>query len=267
MEKAINTEDIAAMAAEIRSKHLLFLFDTAFSADKYHSEPAVLKIINDASMLPVRQFITAGRAGESNSGESDFKRFLLQGLRGEADLIHDGMVSGSELGLYLTNRVSNVSSGRLHPQFGGFTLTGNTNGDFIFRLAHKPFHLARLFVKPTPLGAKIQIVNIIPKFKQGMELLPGEYHLHVSATGYKTVEERIRLTAGEDRTVEIQLSKEKETFTNSLGMRFIRIRPGTFVMGSPKTEPGRSSDEIFHQVKLIDTALFYATDRGYRSTV
>jgi formylglycine-generating enzyme required for sulfatase activity len=250
MKKAINTETIATIAGQIQSKHVLFLFDTTFSPDNFHNEPTTLKIINDTSLLPAKQFITAGNADKLGSEESDFKRFLLQGLRGDADLIHDGVVSGSELGLYLSNRVSKVTGERLHPQFGRLALTDNTSGDFIFRLTRRPLRIARLFVEPKPAGAKIQIVNIIPKFKQGMELKPGKYHLHVSAQGHETVERRIRLTAGEDRTVKIQLSKEKDTLTNSLGMRFIRIRPGTFLMGSPKTEPGRSNDEIQHHVEL-----------------
>jgi formylglycine-generating enzyme required for sulfatase activity len=250
MAKAISTEAMVAMSGRMRSKHLLFLFDTAFSADNFHREATTLKIIDNASMLPVKQVITAGRAGESISPESDFKRFLLQGLQGEADLIYDGMISGSELGLYLADRVSKVSSERLHPQFGRFTGSGSPNGDFIFRAARQPLHIARLFVEPSPKDAKIQIVNIIPKFKQGIELRPGEYHLHVSAQGHETVEQQIRLTVGEDRTVKIRLPKEKEMLVNSLDMHFIRIRPGNFMMGSPETEPGRSSDEILHRVTL-----------------
>mgnify|MGYP003564620536 CR=1 FL=1 len=250
MEKAISTEAISTMVDQIQSKHVLFLFDASFSTDKFHVEPTILKIVNDASALPAHQFITAGHADEPISEESDFKRFLLQGLRGEADIIHDGVVSGSELGLYISNRVSKVTGERLHPQFGRLVLPGNAIGDFIFRLTDRPLKIARLFVDPKPATAKVQIVNIIPKFEQGMELKPGEYHLHVSAQGHETVEQRIRLTAGEDRTVKIQLPRAKEELTNSLGMRFIRIRPGSFMMGSPEDEPGHSSDEIPHRVRL-----------------
>jgi formylglycine-generating enzyme required for sulfatase activity len=39
-------------------------------------------------------------------------------------------------------------------------------------------------------------------------------------------------------------------FTNSLGMKFVWIPPGTFLMGSPKEEGKRDGDEIQHKVTL-----------------
>lgn len=38
--------------------------------------------------------------------------------------------------------------------------------------------------------------------------------------------------------------------TNSLGMEFVYIQPGTFTMGSPPDEAGRDNDETQHQVTL-----------------
>ncbi len=38
--------------------------------------------------------------------------------------------------------------------------------------------------------------------------------------------------------------------TNSLGMEFVYIPPGTFMMGSPEDEPWRSKNETLHQVTL-----------------
>jgi sulfatase modifying factor 1 len=39
-------------------------------------------------------------------------------------------------------------------------------------------------------------------------------------------------------------------FTNSIGMKFVWIKPGSFVMGSPKDEKERNANEIQHKVTL-----------------
>jgi formylglycine-generating enzyme required for sulfatase activity len=44
--------------------------------------------------------------------------------------------------------------------------------------------------------------------------------------------------------------KKGDTFTNSLGMTFVYIEPGTFMMGSPLSEEGRIRNETQHQVTL-----------------
>ena len=41
-----------------------------------------------------------------------------------------------------------------------------------------------------------------------------------------------------------------ESWTNSLGMEFVWIPAGSFVMGSPRGEKGRHSDEIQHEVRI-----------------
>ena len=50
----------------------------------------------------------------------------------------------------------------------------------------------------------------------------------------------------EPETVEDQ----HDRFTNSLGMTFVRIPAGTFMMGSPEDESGRFSNETLHPVTL-----------------
>ena len=45
--------------------------------------------------------------------------------------------------------------------------------------------LIGLFIKPTPSDAKIRILNIGPKFKQGILLKPGKYKVEVSKTDFK----------------------------------------------------------------------------------
>lgn len=51
-----------------------------------------------------------------------------------------------------------------------------------------------------------------------------------------------------------------DTYTNSLGMTFKRIPAGTFTMGSPATEPGRSSNETQHQVTLTQDFYMMTTE-------
>ena len=53
-------------------------------------------------------------------------------------------------------------------------------------------------------------------------------------------------------------SAYEKPFTNSLGMEFVLIQPGTFIMGSPKDEPYRHDTEVQHKVTI--TRPFYMQD-------
>lgn len=259
-QHTISTDEIVTIANQIQSKHVLFLFDAALSADAFQVEPAVLRRINATSALPTRQFIAAGNAQTPIIEHTVFKKYLLLGLEGEADLIHDGVVSASELGIYLSDRVSKVTDEQLYPQFGTMTVAGDIRGDFIFQLTDRMPIVARLSVYPKPVSAKTRILNIKPQFTQGIELKPGRYKLHVSAKGFESYDKWIDLKAGEDRRVKVQLPQKKETITNSLGMQFIRIGQGSFMMGSTPGEPGRSNDEVRHRVKLTQHFFMQRTE-------
>lgn len=63
----------------------------------------------------------------------------------------------------------------------------------------------KLFVQTTPKDALVRILNIRPKFKQGIILDPGKYHIEVSAKGYKMHKEWISLGIGEEKTMEVSL--------------------------------------------------------------
>ena len=47
-----------------------------------------------------------------------------------------------------------------------------------------------------------------------------------------------------------QTAELDNSFTNSIGMEFVRIEPGTFQMGSPTDEVGRNDNETLHQVTI-----------------
>ncbi len=55
------------------------------------------------------------------------------------------------------------------------------------------------------------------------------------------------------------LSYEKN-FTNHLGMEFILVQPGTFIMGSPKDEPYRDKNEVQHKVTISKAYYLQTTE-------
>ena len=63
---------------------------------------------------------------------------------------------------------------------------------------------SKLFVKPEPVDARVRILNIEPKFYQGIELDPGKYHIEVSSDGYTTKKMWVALTTDEDKNIDIR---------------------------------------------------------------
>ena len=113
---------------------------------------------------------------------------------------------------------------------------------------------ARLTVLPKPEDATVKIMNIRPVYKPGINLLPGSYDIFVSKKEFVDFETTIELDEGMEKNMPVELKpipkKPEKYFTNQFGMKFVYIKPGTFIMGSPKNEPGRDDDENQHTVKL-----------------
>src|SRR5262249_25959854 len=55
-----------------------------------------------------------------------------------------------------------------------------------------------------------------------------------------------------ERAMPVVLPGEEvlQSFTNSIGMRFVLVEPGKFLMGSPPGEADRSDDETQHEVTI-----------------
>lgn len=68
---------------------------------------------------------------------------------------------------------------------------------------------ARLYVKTDPPGARVRILNIKPRYHDGIELTPGSYLIEVSNKGYVTEKRWIRVPPGKDRNVYIQLNERE----------------------------------------------------------
>lgn len=136
LQKALPMSQILAWARQIEAGHVLFLFDSCFSGTvfKQRSLPPVPPHISKLTAKPVRQFITAGSAGESVPANSVFTPVFIDGLEhGLADLNKDGYVTGTELGVYLQG--NEILRDHQTPQFGKINDYELSRGDFVFPLA------------------------------------------------------------------------------------------------------------------------------------
>jgi hypothetical protein len=130
--QAISMREIESISLRIKSKHVLMLFDSCFSGSLFGLVRAVPDDITEKSSFPVRQYITAGGEDEQVPDKSMFKRSFLIGLEGDADLTGDGYITGTELGMYLSDKVVNYTQRRQHPQYGKINNPDLDRGDFIF---------------------------------------------------------------------------------------------------------------------------------------
>jgi len=130
-----------------------------------------------------------------------------------------------------------------------------------------------------PADAKVRIADPETAYFPGVKLHPGIYQIEVSHPDFETetrkieikskdFSESVRLKSKQDdikpvtgksdkpvSPVEPVKPVEKEIqntqpFTNSIGMKFVYIKPGTFIMGSPKEEEGHQDNETQHEVTL-----------------
>ncbi|MDP2787963.1 MAG: SUMF1/EgtB/PvdO family nonheme iron enzyme [Pseudomonadota bacterium] len=134
IEAALSMESLEGYAKQIRAKHALFVFDSCFSGSFFKMRAAP-ELIALKTMQPVRQFITSGGADQQVPDVSVFRRQFIAALNGEGDLNNDGYITGSELGSFLEDKVTNYSRRTQIPQYGKIRDPALDKGDFVFALA------------------------------------------------------------------------------------------------------------------------------------
>ena len=115
-------------------------------------------------------------------------------------------------------------------------------------------------VKTSPEGARVRILNIRPRYRDGIELKPGRYRVEVTHPGYRRHLAWVDLDAAHPvYSVELEpLAAAAATPRPVAGRRrpyepeMIALRGGCFQMGSPASEKDRDSDERQHQVCVKD---------------
>ncbi len=243
---ALSLRRFGELVRQAQSKHAMAVFDSCFSGTIFSTQrSAPPAAITRATTLPVRQFLSSGDADQEVSDDGRFRKLFIRALQGEepADANGDGYLTGSELGLFLTDRITNLTSSQQTPRYGKLRDENYDRGDFVFLLARgdgpsesethgepdrrddtdsqgeDEVHKPPLKKKPSqgtvrariePTDAEVRFLTIDKHFRQGMSLNPGDYQVEVSAEGYKTARTWFTVEEGEDKRIEVSLERISE---------------------------------------------------------
>lgn len=246
--KALPLSRFGNLMREARARHVLAVFDSCFSGTVFTrlrgSEARKPKAITRYTRLPVRQMITAGQAGQTVRDDGQFRRLLLAAIGGSepaADPNNDGYVTGTELGLFLQQRMTNLPNSKQTPRFGKLDVAG-FNGDFVFRTGKEP---APETPKPAPaadlcsdrqhqrakdLYEKIKETNDRRQFKYLIEKYPHCDHAGLARIALDRLKEKERQTAA------LRSKREKPKPKPKKPERETEVAVGTFPE-KPKDTP------------------------------
>ena len=288
LAKAVPMLDVVGWARKMEARHVLFVFDSCFSGSVLNARSGIPEPAHITSLTGrrVRQFLTAGSAGEEVPGKSVFTPAFVRALeQGAGDLTGDGYVTGTELGVYLHQQVAKPDK---TPQHG--RLPGYHEGDFVFRLPfQQPPEVATFDLGD--LEQRLSFESGWARYQQQMvdahagvvrlDSLDGAAATKAAAwerfldsfdadNPLSTVDESLRQRAqarlAHWRRQAAMPTPEPvrqasppsrpvpeagdEMTEDTLSMRFRYIPRGTFQMGSPVGEEGRDDDETQHAVTL-----------------
>ncbi len=130
-KKTIELGSFESYAKQIKSKHVLFLFDACFSGTFLLGSSAEPEDISQKTLSPVRQFIIACGKNEKEATSDLFIKQLIKGLQGEADLNTDTFITGTELASFLQSSVETLSNHTQNIQYCKLRIPELNEGDFL----------------------------------------------------------------------------------------------------------------------------------------
>ncbi len=269
MQKAIRS---------MKARHVLLISDSCYSGTLFGQETrAMPPVINERYYLSLyneksRWGMTSGnKEPVQDDGTGDHSIFAYQLLKALREN-EKPFISTQEIHTRIAPIIGNNSEQT--PICKPIRNVGDQGGQFVFVASS-----GAVVTAPSPKST-VEIscnVSAAKVFLNGTymgetpladrEILPGGYKLRVEKQGYETYQRDITVEKNRSASFYVDLSEkvitapvvapavssresDKKSFTNSIGMTFVYIPPGEFMMGSPENEPGRDSDEKQHKVKL-----------------
>ena len=138
---SVALRDFGTYMRQSVSKHVYAVFDSCFAGTVFSSQRALPpSAITRATTLPVRQFLTSGDEDQEVSDDGAFRELFVRAINGEerSDANGDGYVTASELGIFLGDRVTNLTQSQQTPRYGKLRDKNFDRGDFVFRLPNGP---------------------------------------------------------------------------------------------------------------------------------
>ncbi|MBS04346.1 MAG: hypothetical protein CMQ24_16790 [Gammaproteobacteria bacterium] len=135
--RSVALRDFGTYMRLATSKHVYAVFDSCFAGTVFASQRALPPAaITHATTLPVRQFLTSGDAAQTVSDDGTFRELFIRAVQGEerSDANADGYVTASELGMFLNDRITNLTASAQTPRYGKLRDKDYDRGDFVFVL-------------------------------------------------------------------------------------------------------------------------------------
>ena len=262
--KALSMRRFGEFVRLAQSKHALAVFDSCFSGTIFDTQrSAPPPAITRATTLPVRQFLTSGDTDQKVSDDGRFRKLFIRAIRGEerADANQDGYVTGSELGLFLTDRVTNLTESRQTPRYGKLRDEDYDRGDFVFLLASS----GAVIEEPAPVSSKVYLsvesnvsaarVMVDDRYVgttnlSDVEITSGEHRIRVEKDGYEPYTRKVRFEKGRIRDLFVVLDPKAplkgriyvETQPDNARVRILNI--GTKFIQGMALDAGRYHVEV-----------------------
>ncbi len=238
---ALHLREIGNYARLARARHSFAVFDSCFAGTIFGSTRSLPPpAIRRAVLNPVRQFLTSGGAEQEVADDGLFRRLIIEALEGTrpADANGDGYLTGSELGLFLGDALSNYTSNLQVPQFGPLRDPAWDKGDFVFLLDGAGSDAA------SPVGTDALVWNSIRDSRR-----EDDFRLFIETYPESPLLPYAKARRAALAGPAIEVRSDRRTLFVTVNAANLRAGPGTDL---PKVGQLREGDEVLVTGRVAD---------------